>query len=140
MRYASGMQQPTCPSARLGAPGGGGGAGFKGYKAIYSPDGTTFACRGSGGVILWRLEPLPSPIIFTPTEVDDQTFTVGTPSLSLCRLLPAEQPLTRIASPHFPMDYSLIRRRGCCREHPLHLWTQPLSPTPLQMLPAELPI
>ena len=70
------------------------GGEFLGVK--YSPDGTTLT--GSTGVegsighrrqyystfYLVRLAPPPPPIIFTPSEVADQTFTVGTPvSLTL---------------------------------------------------------
>ena len=66
------------PIRTIRGPGGGRTAGFKLNKISYSPDGTTLASRGSGGVVLWRLAPPPSPIIFTPIEVDDQTFTVGT--------------------------------------------------------------
>ena len=48
----------------------------------YSPDGATIAAvqssHGDEVAFLWRLIPT-VPIIFTPSEVADQTFTVGTP-------------------------------------------------------------
>ena len=72
------------PIDTITGPGGGGGAGFKGNKISYSPDGTTLASRGSGGVVLWRFAPPPALILFTPSEVTNQTFTVNTPvSLTL---------------------------------------------------------
>ena len=50
-------------------------------SVVYSLDGTTIAhWSGAWGTIeLWRLAPPPTPIIFTPSEVADQTFTAGTP-------------------------------------------------------------
>ena len=58
--------------------------GIHGYTfwPVFSPDSTTLAEWGSAGgapVVLWRFAPPPAPIVFTPSEVADQTFTIGTP-------------------------------------------------------------
>ena len=88
------------PIRTITGPGGGRAAGFKGNKISYSPDGTTLASRGSGGVVLWRFAPPPPPIIFTPSEVTNQTFSVGTPvSLALPFATGGTDPYTYTLAP-----------------------------------------
>jgi hypothetical protein len=49
-------------------------------SVAFSPDGTTLASGSyDSTVILWRLAPTSRQITFTPAEIPDQTFTVGTP-------------------------------------------------------------
>ena len=67
----------------------------------YSPDGATFAGRtGLKRITIYRLAPSPPPIIFTPAEVADQTFTVGTPvSLTLPFATGGTDPYTYALTP-----------------------------------------
>ena len=74
---------------------------------VYSPDSATLAGWGSSNVFLWRFTPPPPPIIFTPSEVDDQTFTLGTPvSLTLPTATGGTPPYTYTLAPTLPLGLS----------------------------------
>ena len=78
-------------------------AGHTGYveSVSFSPDGNTIASGSRDGtVLLWRLTPTSTPITFTPTEIADQTFEVGTPvSLTLPNATGGTPPYTYTLSP-----------------------------------------
>ena len=68
-------------------------------RVAYSPDSATLAAM-SYWIVLYRFAPPPPPIIFTPSEVADQTFTVGTPvSLTLPFVTGGTAPYTYTLTP-----------------------------------------
>ena len=78
------------------------------YSVAFSPDGTILACgfEGAGdNVALWRLTPTSGTLAFNPSNVPDQTFTVGTPvNLTLPSATGGTSPYTYSLSP-IPPDF-----------------------------------